>query len=290
MKNKNFIIFFKTYWAKFVLIIFCFILLIILSLYFIPNWIERKNFVNDVTNLGQRTSVFSLSKVYCYSSASGINNNEGKAMWDLNISQYTDIALSIHINNINNNLTEQLDNNNLQVVENSSKYSVSSIYIDNINFSNNETGNLSLSYIPILNFGLLSDDELFSAKTQEDKIVFNIVENKEELLNNIVLEPSVDENLILPITLRYLNCNIKLGYIINNIEENLIFDGSILKRASIPLSSIKNEISFTIHIVNKLNETFSYDISLQIPLQNDNKSIYDGSISNEIQFDNCYFY
>ena len=96
----------------------------------------------------------------------------------------------------------------------------------------------------------------------------------------------------MPITLRYLNQNIKNGHVINNIEDSLSFDGSILKRSSIPLSSIKNEVSFTIHIINELNEDYSYQVVLQVPLQNAdaNKTIYDGSYSEEINLNDCYFY
>ena len=213
-------------------------------------------------------------------------------MWDVNISQYTDIALGLSINNVNNDLTNNLGNSNSQVVDTSPKYSISKIYIDNISFSNNSTGTLSLCYIPILNFGLISNDELTNPGKQQNKIDFNIVDNKEILLNNIVQEPSIDKNLVLPITLRYLNSNIKTDHTITNIEEKLAFDGSILKRASIPLSSIKNEVTFTIHIITKSGEEYMYPIHLQIPLQNEDnsKNIYDGSYSQELKFNNCYFY
>lgn len=166
-------------------------------------------------------------------------------MWDINVSQYTDIALGLSINNVNNDLTNNLANSNLQVVDTSPKYSISKIYIDNISFSNNSTGTLSLGYIPILNFGLISNEDLTNPAEQQSKIDFNIVDDKETLLNNLVYEPSIDKNLILPITLRYLNSNIKTNHTITNIEEKLAFDGSILKRASIPLSSIKMKLHLT---------------------------------------------
>ena len=262
------------------------------SLFIVPNWLGRNKFTDELDRFANKSSVFSLSKIYCYSSASGINNTEGKAMWDVNVSQYTDIALGLSINNVNNDLTNNLGNSNSQVVDTSPKYSISKIYIDNISFSNNSTGTLSLGYIPILNFGLISNDELTNPGKQQNKIDFNIVDNKEILLNNIVPEPSIDKNLVLPITLRYLNSNIKVNHTITNIEENLSFDGNILKRASIPLSSIKNEVSFTIHIVTDSSEEYMYPIHLQIPLQNEenSKNIYDGNYSQELEFNNCYFY
>ena len=293
MKNNNdFIKFLKTNWIKLFLILCSLIIIIALSLFIIPNWLGRNKFTNEITNFANKSSIFSLSRIYCYSSASGINNTEGKAMWDINVSQYTDIALGLSINNVNNDLTNNLSDSNLQVVDASPKYSVSRIYIDNISFSNNNTGTLSLSYIPILNFGLLSNEDLTEAVCQQNTINFNIVDDKEILLNNITIEPSIDKNLILPITLRYLNSNIKTNYTITNIEEKLSFDGNILKRASIPLSSIKNEVTFTIHIITKSGEEYMYPIHLQIPLQNEDnsKNIYDGSYSQELKFNNCYFY
>ena len=293
MKNNNdFIKFLKTNWIKLFLILCSLIIIIALSLFIVPNWLGRNKFTDELDRFANKSSVFSLSKIYCYSSASGINNTEGKAMWDVNISQYTDIALGLSINNVNNDLTNNLSDSNLQVVDSSTKYSVSRIYIDNIRFSNNNTGTLSLSYIPILNFGLLSNEDLTEAISQQNTINFNIVDDKEILLNNITIEPSIDKNLILPITLRYLNSNIKTNYTITNIDEKLSFDGNILKRASIPLSSIKNEVTFTIHIITKSGEEYMYPIHLQIPLQNEDnsKNIYDGSYSQELEFNNCYFY
>lgn len=293
MKNNNdFIKFLKANWIKFFLILCSLIIIIALSLFVIPNWLGRNRFTDELSNFANKSSVFSLSKIYCYSSASGINNTEGKAMWDINVSQYTDVALGLSINNVNNDLTNNLGDSDLQVVDTSPKYSISKIYIDNISFSNNNTGALSLSYIPILNFGLISNEELTNPAEQQSKIDFNIVDDKEILLNNIVREPSIDKNLILPITLRYLNSNIKVNHTITNIEEKLSFDGSILKRASIPLSSIKNEVTFTIHIVTDSSEEYMYPIHLQITLQNEDnsKNIYDGSYSQELEFNNCYLY
>lgn len=293
MKNNNdFIKFLKANWIKFFLILCSLIIIIALSLFIVPNWLGRNKFTDELDRFANKSSVFSLSKIYCYSSASGINNTEGKAMWDINVSQYTDVALGLSINNVNNDLTNNLGDSDLQVVDTSPKYSISKIYIDNISFSNNNTGALSLSYIPILNFGLISNEELTNPAEQQSKIDFNIVNDKETLLNNILQEPSIDKNLVLPITLRYLNSNIKTNHTITNIEEKLTFDGSILKRASIPLSSIKNEVTFTIHIVTNSSEEYIYPIHLQIPLQNEDnsKNIYDGSYSQELEFNNCYFY
>ena len=134
-KNNGFMKFFKANWIRLLLILCSLIVIIALSFFVIPNWLGRNKFTDELSNFANKSSVFSLSKIYCYSSASGINNTEGKAMWDVNVSQYTDIALGLSINNVNNDLTYNLGNSNLQVVDTSPKYSISKIYIDNISFS-----------------------------------------------------------------------------------------------------------------------------------------------------------
>lgn len=299
-KQNNLIIFFKANWVKLILILCSFIVLAILSVYFIPDWIGRKKFENDVAKFANTEPIFSLSKIYYYSSASGINTNENKAVWNLNISQYTDIALYLDILNKNEDLTNKLmqtqnvSNTNLQVVELSNKNSISKLYIDNISFSNNTTGSISLNYIPFVNFSKLSEGELTMSKEQTHRIDFNIVDSSDTILNDNTVSSNavIDNNLSVPITLRYFNYNLKTNCIISNIDSALFFNGSILKRATIPLSSIKNEISFTIHIVNKLGEEYKLPVALEIPLQNadNSKNIYDGFYTDEKNFENKYFY
>ena len=299
-KQNNLIIFFKANWVKLILILCSFIVLAILSAYFIPEWIGRKKFENDILNFSNTEPIFSLSKIYCYSSASGVNNSKNKAMWNLNISQYTDIALYLNILNTNENLTNKLlqtqniEDANMQVIELNNKNSISKLYIDNINFSNNNTGNLSLNYVPFANFSKLSEEELTTPKEQPYVINFDIVDSLDTILNNSTVYSNavVDEILNIPITLRYFNYNLKTNCTVSSINEALSFNGNLLKRATIPLSSIKNEISFTIHIVNKLGEEYKLPVSIQIPLQNNDnsKNIYDGFYTEEKNFENNYFY
>lgn len=297
-KNNNLIDFLKFNWVKLALIVLSLFVLIILSAYFIPNWIGRKKFENDIEAIYNTSPVFSLSKIYCYSNATGINNSEQKAMWDLNISQYTDIALYINIHNKDNEKIEEflksknIDSNTTKIMAHTEENTISQLYIDNINFSNSDTGKLSLNYLPILNFGAVP--ELDTDIQPSDIISFNIIDDPKILLdtNSLESQPTIDKNLSIPITLRYLNHNLKTNHLITNIKENLFFDGSILKRSSIPLSSIKNELSFTIHIINKANEEYVYKVNLEIPLQNEDnsKNIYDGDFSKEFSFKNSYFY
>lgn len=295
--NKNNILFHKIDPKIFTLILVIFLIFITISFTFCyKSKIQSKKLEQAKLQANKENNIFSLNKIYCCSSASATNNNENNAMWDLNVSQYTDIALYLKINTATSELFEDYFNENsyndkIYISKHTDKNTISQIYIDNIKFSNNDSGILSLTYIPFLNIGSTPNFNIVTE--QSDKIYFNIIDNGESLLNaeNIILDPTVDKNLIVPISLRYLNYNLKTNQIVSNINEDLVFDGSILKRASVPLYSIKNEVSFTIHIINKLNEEYFYDVNLQIPLQNEDnsKNIYDGKYTDEKIFQNNYF-
>lgn len=292
--DKNNILFHKIDPKIFTLILL--ILFIFITIFFTFCY-ESKTLEQAKLQNNKENNIFSLNKIYCCSSASATNNNENNAMWDLNVSQYTDIALYLKINTATSDLlfedyfTENSNNDKIYISKHTDKNTISQIYIDNIKFSNNDSGILSLTYIPFLNIGTTPNFDITTE--QSDKICFNIIDNGASLLNeeNIILDPTVDKNLIVPISLRYLNYNLKANQIVSNIKEDLIFDGSILKRASVPLYSIKNDVSFTIHIINKLNEEYFYDVNLQIPLQNkkNSKNIYDGKYIDEKTFQNNYF-
>lgn len=228
------------------LIIFVFVCFFIIALfvYFIPKYQNNKNVGNNQED-SVRNTFLNLNKTYCYSSAYAINNSENKAMWDLSISQFTDIALWITSSNI--------------VLNNESK-----VWIDSISFSNMQTGNLSLSHLALENFGKASQDE-FLNKTQSSRIDIN------------------DNLFSYPITLRYLNYNLTTDSTIMDIKEPLTFDGSLLKKARIPISSIKNKVSFVVHILQASGSEYSLPVTIDIPLQDENKtkSIYDGNYIEE---------
>ena len=216
-------------------------------------------------------------------------------MWNLDVSQYTDIALFLKIHNKSEDLTQALlqeqNVENVNVVEQSAKTTISELYIDNIHFSNTDTGHLSLLYQPFSMFSQIDEQNLIQENIQSEKIIFSLVDNYEDAVANTSLEAQIDKNLTIPITLRYLNQNIKTDYTISNITEPLTFNGSLLKRAYIPISSIQNTVSFTIHIKNELGEEYIHQMSLTIPLQNEEntKNIYDGSYTEEKELTNQFF-
>ena len=81
-----------------------------------------------------------------------------------------------------------------------------------------------------------------------------------------------------PITLSYINQNIKTDYTLTDTSIPITYDGSLLKRCNIDLNSIACNISFDIYITNYLDEEFKTTVFIDIPLNDGEKSIYDGNL------------
>lgn len=239
--------FLKANWVTLVLLFLALLVIFSLSSFVLFPYMSKKSLEQDLAK-HETTSLFSINKIVFYSSAYGTNNEETQARWNLNLSQYTDIAIYLN-----------------------SQMNISSMYIDNISFSNKEIGNLSLSYLPADQFGKTSSiaEQLGGSKKDQ----------------NAHTSERIDLSLTNPITLRYLN-SLKESYSITDIETPLSFDGSILKRAKVTISSLKNTVSFTLHVTNTEGKEYSYPVSFSIPLEDkeNSKNIYDGNYSTEIPF------
>ncbi|MBR1803049.1 MAG: hypothetical protein IJ777_03705 [Clostridia bacterium] len=295
MKRKTFLIIF---------IMLIILLSTILAIYIFFQNRNKQNIANDST----QEPIFSVDKMYFYSNANADNQSESKAGWDLNISQYTDIAIFLKIHNLNSDFTQSLsqnilqtDNRSLQVVEKTPQNTVTHLWLDNISFSNQKTGNLSLTYQNVQNFGKWDPSERENVASISYEVIKNNLiteentetnsttntETNSELLENTAnaSSPQIDEVLSLPLTLRYQNSNLKTHYLLTDIDEPLVFDGSLLKRCRIPLSSIKNTVSCQLHIINALGEEYIADLHFVIPLQNEHtaETIYQGSYSETIK-------
>lgn len=259
-------------------IILCFILLIsLIVLYFLINFAYTKlkiksNFENDIiSNVEKESSdIFKIDKIILYSSANAINNETTRDLWNLNIYQYTDIAIYLN-NNIENGLTTQ--------------NTIKNLYIDNINFSTlPERGTPTLYYKDINNFGT---SELLEDNKINEALNFNII-NSDEILDTSKANFYTTSQT--PITLEFVNEEIKTNAIIPNNNTALKFDGSLLSNANISLNSIACTVSFNINIVNNLDEKFVYKTSFSIPLEDVENSIYNGYIKKELNnFSNSAF-
>ena len=63
-----------------------------------------------------------------------------------------------------------------------------------------------------------------------------------------------------------------------DIENPITYNGTLLKRCGILLSSIETSISFNIEIENNENQKFRTSVYFDIPYENGEESIYDGNL------------
>ena len=255
------------------------ILLIIFLIFSIRNivmcQVANRNLAEmaDSFYMSNAKTVFSIDKIILYSSANAIKNEVTRPVWDLNVYQYTDIAIYI-----NNHSDDELDSEN----------AIKTLYIDNIKLNGVKKGEQSLYFKNAPDFG---------------KSIYSTVEKKEDADSNKIgdkLEFSVlndgdinyEKRQIYadcssPITLEYVN-NIVNNKIISDIENDVKYDGSILKRSGIVLSDIKSSISFRINLTNNYNQKYMANVYIEIPIEDSvtGDNIYSGKFEKKIEEEN----
>lgn len=254
---------------KFIIKLIITIALIILCVVTITNiiniYVINKKFSENIDQIARLNSktVFSIDRIYLYSSADASSNETTKPVWDLNILQFTDIALYI-----NNRSEEGVTYEN----------TIKEITIDNIKFNNLQTGTPNLYYKNVNDFAKLTNLE---ENKINDSIEFDIVNSGDIDYS----KPTLYSNCQNPITLEYVNSEMKEDTIISDISTPLVYDGSLLKKAGILLSQMKCTLSFTITIINNYNQKFVATVYIDIPLEDsmNNTSIYDGKIVKNIE-------
>lgn len=239
--------------------------IILLTLYFFLNYFyHSKKYDDSIEQMQEMTSsTFSIDRIVLYSSANAINHSTSSLL-NLDISQYTDIAIFIN-NYADGNYTL--------------KNTIKKCYIDTISFSPHlEQGTSSLYPKDLDAFAKI---DAFSEKEAiADSFHFPIVESK-NLVDYSKYE--IASTCSTPIVLEYVNQNIVTNYNLPS-ESNLNLDGSILKKAGIPLSSMETNLSFQLHIINGLDEHFICNVDFRIPLRDESatRTIYDGSFTQEL--------
>lgn len=254
---------------KFIIKLIITIALIILCVVTITNiiniYVINKKFSKNIDQIARLNSktVFSIDRIYLYSSADASSNETTKPVWDLNILQFTDIALYI-----NNRSEEGVTYEN----------TIKEITIDNIKFNNLQTGTPNLYYKNVNDFAKLTNLE---ENKINDSIEFDIVNSGDIDYS----KPTLYSNCQNPITLEYVNSEMEEDTIISDISTPLVYDGSLLKKAGILLSQMKCTLSFTITIINNYNQKFVATVYIDIPLEDsmNNTSIYDGKIVKNIE-------
>ncbi len=210
-----------------------------------------------------KTAMFNVSKIQYYSDVNAVSNRTTyqNPEWNLNVYQYTDIALYI----------ERLD-------DFSSENYIKSLNISDIKISDSKKGTQKIYYLNPLAYGNGDILNINSENEIKGILEYNIM-NYENEDNDVKYSiPIFFEDCSNPITLRYVNNDILSNYVIG-ADEQISFNGSLLKRANILLEDIKADISLKINIITQNNETHSVDINIEIPLESTNKQIYDGPIN-----------
>ena len=246
-----------------------FILLIVLTLiliYFYYNIILKKfvcknKFVDQMVEISDQNEndIFSIEKIQLHSSANAIDNSKDHSLSNLNISQYTDISIYINNSGSSNDLTDE--------------NTIKKLYIDNINIT--PKTNVGTQYLNYKNANLFG--KYHELTSHNDKIDFKILNTNKENENNNYDEPVFYTDCSNPITLGYLNKNILTNYSINDNNKTISFNGKVLEETNINLDNISSVLNFTIHIVNNLNQSFSYNMKLDIKLNDNSNSIFNGS-------------
>ena len=234
------------------------VLLICITIYmffiqniFIKVNLEKENLYFSALN---EEIPFSLRKILLFSSATAKSGSINQ-LSSLDISQYCDIG--IYLNTFENNNTY-----------------ISSLYIDNIKLSSPELGTPYLYSKSITDLGKnsFSQDNII-----KDKFNFNIISLENDINYN---NYEIYSNGSTPISLGFYNENIKTKFITEKNET--LYNGTLLKEAAIPLTSLNCNISFTINIVTNSNEHYICNVNFAIPFEDENSSIYEtGYITKE---------
>lgn len=239
------------------------IILIFISIFIISSIFNRNNLKKSLEEtmlpfaLNNQDAVFKLDKMVLFSSCNAKNKNASISNFTIeNLYQYTDIALFIK------SINEEKSNEN----------TLKKVWINNLNFyTKPEVGNVNLYYKNINNFAKsdINDNCPFN-----DSIDFEISSESETNLDN----PTLYNNLANPIVLNYMNSNIKSDYTMTDTSVPITYDGSLLKRCNVSLDSLNCSLSFDIYIVNNLDQEFKCTTYINIPLEDEGKSIYDGNV------------
>ena len=256
MKKFNFKI--KNVKLAFVILIILCLALVFAYYYFVLNdSIYRDNYANQMIGLSENNenTIFSIQKIVLYNNANAIDNSKDQSLSDVSICQYSDLGISIDNSQTSSELTDE--------------NTVKQLYIDNIVMTSKlDKGTKILNYKNPFSFGKYKEIEL----PLNNRIDFKIINTNQENESNNYDEPTFYADCSNPINLGYLNKDLLTKYSVSNESSTVTFNGKVLKEANISLDDINYNLKFTIHIVNNLNEKFSYNMNLDVNLD----GIYDG--------------
>ena len=229
-------------------------------------YVIRKNKSTDIpieskveTPVKNLETAFSIDEIILYSSANAKKSQN--LSYGLDISQFTDI--SFYISNPTGKEIKELK--------------ISEIFFDPFP----KLGNPMLVYKNPVDFGRLVDFDVNFA----DEIDFKVVNKETENFST----PTVYNNLSSPITLTYINSNVRKSFIVNKNETFVYYDGRLLKVAGIDLSKLNCKVFFKVTIVDMSDKSYESKISFEIPYKDEDKIISNGSVLKKLQVHNEFY-
>jgi hypothetical protein len=254
-----------------IIVFILFIIVFILAFLLFQKYVLKNNFETDILSFANKNdkTVFQVNKIVLFSSCDTKNKTASSSNFTIeNLYQYTDIAIFI-----NSNSTEE------KTLENTFK----KVSINNIQFTT--LPNIGEPKLYFKGLNQFAKSTLIEENEITDNLDFIITSEDEANLDT----PTLYNNLANPITLSYVNQNIKSDYTLTDTSIPITYDGSLLKRCNVSLNYISCNLSFDIYITNNLDEAFKSTVFINIPLETQEKSIYDGCI-NTTQNTNFIFY
>lgn len=282
------------------------IIILIIILIFLFNQVynklrRKKNFESDVASFSEKNekTIFSINKIVFFSSCDSKNKTSSQTNFTIeNLYAYTDIAIflnndSIQENEKNQNKEENTntEENNVEIdaenskEKNTAENTLKNVKITNIKFTKQpELGIGNLYYKNVNDF---AKSEINENNKIENELQFETTSASEADLS----KPVLYNNCANPITLSYVNQNIKTDYTMTDTQNPITYNGKLLKRCGVSANSISTSISFDIEIENNKNQKFRTTVYFDIPYEKGDKSINDGSIvvENKTNF-NFYRY
>lgn len=240
--------------------IILFIIVLVLCYLLFYKYVLKRNFENSVLDFSSKNeeTIFEINNVTFFSSCEAKNKSASSSNFTIeNLYQYTDIALFITSPNEEKTLQNTLK----------------SVYIDNIQYTKAPTLRTpNLYYKNIYNF---AKSDIVDSNLITDRLDFYISSEDEANLDI----PTLYNNLANPIVLSYINSNIKTDYTITDTSSPITYDGTLLKKCEVLLNSINSSLSFDIYITNNLDQEFKTTVYIDIPLESEEESIYDGNVT-----------
>lgn len=220
------------------------------------------NYVSD-TYSNYTNPIFSIDKIVYYSSAFVTDNSSDSNFQNINIGEYTDIAIYVN----NTNTTDELTDEN----------TISELYIDNIKVSSKTNkGQPTLCYKNPYYFATYRGLE----EPANGRIDFNIISNNKDNKESAYNSPSFYQDCSNPISLGYINKDMVTNFEVANTD-TLALNGTIFQKANLTIDDLAFTMSFKIHIKNNKGEEFICNVNRPVLNGDFASGIYEGYVATQ---------